>query len=168
MPPSRRLLRESPKKGELMAKSKFKARAFKKWLDILAKVCVKTRDNFTCQIGRPGCSGKMDMLDRNCQWCHIKSRSSNNTRWLPVNALTGCGHCHQWEHANPAEFGVWFKRKYLDDYKFLNRPRPTKTWREDDFRFVEAELLQFARELKVDPMAVPETYRKRFIKASEE
>ena len=94
-----------------MAK-KFQARPFKRWLDALAREIVKTRDDRTCQIGRPGCYGTMLPKDKNCQWCHIKSRNTNDLRWDAINALTGCGHCHQWAHANPDSFGVWFAEKY--------------------------------------------------------
>lgn len=158
-----------------MAKRKFSKRAFKKWLDTLAKVCVKTRDDFTCQIRRPedhtgACSGKMEPLDKNCQWCHIKSRNSNNLRWVLLNGLCGCGHCHQWAHANPVPFGVWFAENYKVRFDYINLQRKNYTWREEDFREVERYLLLKAIDLEVDVMNIPDrgrNYRKRFKKAIE-
>jgi len=150
-----------------MAKRKFKAKPFKNWLDILAKVCVKTDANFTCEIRREGCAGRMMPLDKNCQWCHIKSRSSNTYRWLRTNALCGCGHCHQWAHANPDAFGAWFAEEHLGDYLFLNFPMHPYTWREDDFKKEERRLLLYAAELNVDPLNVPVSYRTRFMRAME-
>jgi len=155
-----------------MAKRKFYKKAFRKWLDTLAKVVVKNRDDFTCRINHDGeCSGKMEPLDNDCQWCHIKSRKSNNTRWLIPNAICGCGHCHSWAHDNPNEFGVWFANKYphLDEY--LNIPRESHSWREDDYRLIESQLLRKAIDLDVDYMTVPDRgrgYRKRFIKRIKE
>jgi len=146
-------------------KRKFSKRAFKSWLDTLAKICVKTRDDFTCQIQHDGCSGTMVPLDNNCQWCHIISRSSNIFRWDLLDALCGCGQCHSWAHANPTAFGVWFADKYPYRYRCLNLPRKNFTWREDDFRQVEVYLLNKAIDLKVDILNIPDRgrgYRRRF------
>lgn len=154
-----------------LKRRKFSKRAFKDWLDTLAKVCVKTRDDFTCQIQYDAsCSGTMQPLDHNCQWCHIKSRNSNNLRWDLLNALCGCGRCHQWAHANPNQFGVWFKEKYYYRDGYINLPRASKVWREDDFREVESFLLQKAIDLEVDSLTIPERngYRKRFEKKIKE
>lgn len=146
-------------------KKKFNTKAFKKWLDVLCKVVVKTRDGFACQMRHDEkCSGTMVPLDFNCQWCHIKSRKSNNTRWDLLNAVTGCGHCHSWGHDNPNEFGVWFAMAFPARNHYLSIPKELKTWREDDFKEVEAFLLIKTIDLKVDPMNVPAAYRIRFIR----
>lgn len=138
-----------------MAKRKFSKRAYKKWLDCLAAVVVKTDDSFTCQIRMaPTCAGAMHPLDLNCQWCHIKSRNSNNLRWDIWNALTGCGACHKWAHDNPNEFGVWFADNYTQRNEYLNEIRATKVWKEDDFRQVEKDLLQEALDIEVDYMSM--------------
>lgn len=151
-----------------MAKRKFHKRAFREWLDTLAKVVVKNRDDFTCQIKHDSeCSGTMEPLDNNCQWVHIKSRKSNNTRWNLFNAICGCGHCHAWAHDNPNEFGVWFATKYPELDKYLNMPRDSHTWRESNYKLVECQLLRKAIDLEVDFMTVPDRsrgYRDRFRK----
>lgn len=151
-----------------MAKRKFHKRAFREWLDTLAKVVVKTRDDFTCQIQHDNeCSGTMKPLDYDCQWLHIKSRKSNNLRWNLFNAMCGCGHCHGWAHDNPIAFGVWFTTKYPELYKYLNMPRETHTWRENDYKLIERQLLRKAIDLDVDFLTVPDRgrgYRDRFRK----
>ena len=147
-----------------MATRKFSKKAFKKWLDCLAAIVVKTDDNYTCQIRMsPDCAGAMLPLDRNCQWCHIKSRSSNNLRWDTWNAITGCGACHKWAHDNPNEFGVWFAKNYRHRNENLNEPRFTKTWKEDDFKQVEHDLLKEALDVEVDYMSMMPSwgYRER-------
>lgn len=149
---------------------KFSKREFKKWLDVLAAVVVKTRDGFQCQIVHdPACAGIMNPGDRNCQCCHIISRKSNNTRWDLLNLITGCGHCHEWAHRNPHEFGLWFGEKYPHRIGYLNGlEKQNRTWKEKDFRFWEAFLLQKAVELNVDYLNIPERYRKRFKRRTEE
>ena len=154
-----------------MAKRKFSKKAFKKWLDCLAAVVIKTDDNFTCQIRMSkDCAGVMQSLDFNCQWCHLISRSSNNLRWDTWNALTGCGACHQWAHANPTAFGVWFADNYPQRYEYLNEVRITKTWKEDDFKEVERKLLQQAVDVEVDYMSMMPSwgYRERLKRKLEE
>ena len=147
--------------------AKFKPRPFKRWLDHLCSVVVKTRDGFTCQIQRPGCAGQMPPGDHNCQWCHIISRTANKTRWDLINALTGCGHCHQWAHANPVEFGLWFYDKYPYREEHLHNIAtlvPNKTWRQADFEEVEKALLEKVVDLEVDPLSINKTYRAKFIR----
>jgi hypothetical protein len=162
---------------------KFRKKFFKLWLDQLCKVCVKTRDDFTCQIQqcqggkdpitgkfRPGCAGKMTFRDYNCQWCHVKSRSSNNLRWDLLNSICGCGHCHHWAHANPNEFGIWLANKFpaRNDYINDRAKEPRKTWREEDFREIERMLLQKCIDLEVSLECFSKKPRKRFIKRLEE
>ena len=153
-----------------MAKT-FSRKAFREWLDILAKVCVKTRDNFTCQIQRPedhtgACAGRMQPLDYNCQWCHIISRNSYNWRWSLLNALCGCGHCHNWAHANPVPFGIWFAEKYPIRNVLLNIPLRNVTWRKSDFEDMERRLVEMAIILNVDILHIPDKgnthYQSRF------
>jgi len=149
-----------------MSRKRFSKKAFRDWLDTLAKVCVKTRDGFTCQIQHDSeCAGTMESLDNNCQWCHIKSKKSYNLRWDFLNILCGCGHCHAWGHSNPNEFGVWFAKKYPWRDEYINMPRANKVWREPDFKEVESFLLGKAIDLEVDVLSIPDRargYRKRF------
>ena len=153
-----------------MAKRKFSKKAMVRWLDILAKVCVKTRDGFVCEINITecdhikcgGCSGRMEPLSYDCQWCHIKSARRYHSRWKLYNALCGCAHCHRWAHDNPTEFGQWFAAIYPDRAKILAEPRELRTWREEDFRLVEHNLLVLALELNVNALHFPKQYRKKF------
>lgn len=154
-----------------MAKKKFKAKPFKDWLDHLAAVVVKTRDDFTCQIGHTpydkrsnGCAGTMSPGDFNCQCCHIESRNENKTRWDLLNLVTGCGNCHAWAHAHPARFGVWFIQRFPHRDAHINEMlfQPNKTWRQADFEEVEIFLLRKARDLNVDCITVNTRYRVKF------
>lgn len=141
-----------------MAKRKFSKKAFKGWLDCIAKLTCKTDDNFTCQIRlSDNCSGVMMPLDYNCQWCHIKSKKSYNVRWLAENAITGCGSCHTYAHDNPDEFIRWFEKTYPHRIKVINVwfSMPSKTWRESDFKAMEKELLVEAKLVGVDYINAP-------------
>ncbi len=136
-----------------MAKRKFSKKAFKIWLDNIAKLICKTDDNFTCQIQlSDNCAGQMMPLDFNCQWCHIKSKKSYNVRWLFEDAITGCGSCHAYAHDNPDEFILWFTKTYPHRLKIIDEAmrRPSKTWYESDFRAMETELLLEAKRIGVD------------------
>ncbi len=150
---------------------KFKAKPFKNWLDTLAKVVVKARDDYTCQK----CPTPVVITNPyDCQWAHVYSRNSNIIRWDLLNALTLCGHCHQWGHSCPVEFGVWFAETYPARQAYLIEPIPdwsgqvkprrqhNTNWKEDDFKRIEAYLLQKAVDFDVDYMRVPTSYRARF------
>ncbi len=141
-----------------MAKRKFSRKAFRGWLDCIAKLTCKTDDSFTCQMQlSDNCSGTMMALDFDCQWCHIKSKKSYNLRWLAENAITGCGSCHAYAHDNPDEFIRWFTEKYphriaiIDKYNRM----PSRTWRQLDFEILEKELLQDALAVGVDYLNAP-------------
>ncbi len=146
-------------------------KAWKEWLDFLAKIIVKTRDDFQCQIVHsPACAGTMEPLDFNCQWVHIKSKRSNKMRWILLNAVCGCGSCHAWAHDNPDEFGKWFAAKYPHREKWINKinKEPNKTWRDEDYKKVELYLLEKAIDLNVDYINIPKRYRDRFKRMTEE
>lgn len=132
---------------------KFSKKAFREWLDCIAKVTCKTDDNFTCQMRlSENCAGAMLPLDKNCQWCHIKSKESYKVRWLPENAITGCGQCHAYAHDNPDEFIRWFKKAYPHRTEIIEsaKNQPNKIWRESDFLEMEKVLLQEALAVGVD------------------
>ena len=152
-----------------MAKKGFDRKSFRKWLDILAKVVVKARDNHTCQIHiDDACAGAMPPGDNNCQWCHITGRNNNNLRWDLLNALTGCGHCHRWAHDNPVQFGRWLETTYPHIATYISMPvhNVHRTWKEDDYLEIERRLLEKAVELDVDFMWVPTSsgYREKFVR----
>jgi len=142
-----------------MAKRKFSKKAFKIWLDCIAKITCKTDDNFTCQMHlSENCAGAMMPFDNNCQWCHIKSKQSYKMRWLAENAVTGCGQCHAYAHSNPDEFIKWFEKTYPHRSRIINKHNqyPSRTWRESDFLAMEVELLKEAKSVGVDYMNVTE------------
>jgi len=146
-------------------KKKFAVKEFRRWLDALAALVVKTRDDFTCRIHIDAeCAGTMPAGDFNCQWAHLKSRSSNNLRWDIINALTACGRCHQWAHANPTAFGVWLKEKYPHIWDYVNMPRDNKTWRQEDYLEIETMLLGKCRDLNVDPLNIAVYWRKKLMR----
>lgn len=156
-----------------MAKRKFSKKAFKLWLDCIAKITCKTDDNFTCQIRlSKDCAGAMMPLDCNCQWCHIKRKKSYNVRWLAENAITGCGQCHNYAHDNPDEFIKWFIKNYPHRLIKIEEAmqKPSKTWHEADFRDMERELLLEAKRVDVDYMNMTKwhDYRLRLKRKLEE
>lgn len=56
---------------------------------------VRERDNWTCQsCGLIDPNGQMTGKSMIMDCSHVKSRSSNNTRWYPDNALCICKSCH--------------------------------------------------------------------------
>ena len=143
---------------------KFSKRAFRSWLDALAAFVVKERDQRTCQK----CGLVMMPFDENCQWAHIKSRTENAWRWDILNALTLCGHCHQWAHANPAQWGVWLHehRPALYVHIYEGEPRPSRPWKQWDYLQIEVGLLEKCRDLETDPlhMTTWHNYQSRLIK----
>jgi len=135
---------------------KFKKKPFRKWLDALCSVVVKTRDLWRCQrCGKP-------VRGRQAQWCHINSRSSNAVRWHLSNSLLMCASCHGDAHARPSEFHEWFSDKYparKDDISQM--ARQLFTWKEEDYRRTEKYLLSYARGYNVDYTDISKQYQKR-------
>ena len=149
-----------------MAKRRFAKKEFKLWLDHIAKLTCKTDDNFTCQMQlSENCAGSMLPFDNNCQWCHIKSKQSYKVRWLAENAITGCGQCHAYAHSNPDDFARWFEENYPHRARIIleANSKPSRIWREDDFRAMEKELLVEAKRVGVDDINMTEWhgYRER-------
>jgi hypothetical protein len=141
--------------------SKFKPKPFKKWLDALARLCCKTRDDWTCQHTDCGrvVSGKL------CNAHHIKCRKHNYLRWDLINLLTLCATCHRVKFHDGPEGAVWFEKTYPARYNHILSKSPNiGTWREDDFLEVEEYLLQKCVDLDVDPFRMSEANSKRLIK----
>lgn len=139
--------------------AKFNKKAFRAWLDALCATVVKVRDRWTCQK----CGKNLKADPYNCHWCHIKSRSSNSVRWQLPNCETLCGTCHQFAHANPDVAWDWLFEMFPNRKELLNKlASDVKTWRQDDFEFIETYLLGKAKDFKVKPEHLPEKYRKRF------
>ena len=139
-----------------------------KWLDCLAAACVKTRDNYTCQINiSPECLGVMQPLMFDCQWCHIKSKKFYEWRWDLLDAICGCSKCHAAWH-NDGRLGKWFTKKYPIRSKYLDGVpmfRHIGTWKDDDLEEIEDYLLHKAIDFNVDPMSINTSYRGKFTNA---
>ena len=155
-----------------MAKKKFKATPFKKWLDELARVIVKTRDGWTCQINQPGCAGGMVPGDENCDWHHIIPRSECGLalRWSPLNSLTSCRNCHTWVTEHKELTDVWFASKYpVRDMIIRERHiRPIRTWHREDYERVEDVLIRAAIRGNVDYLNIKPEHRAKFKRKVEE
>ncbi len=72
--------------------------------------CVKAAYDYTCEVC--GIQGRMETS-------HIHSRANRNIRWCKDNAIPKCHTCHRWWHQNPTESGIWFRKKYGDNYADL-------------------------------------------------
>ena len=141
-----------------MRRKRFAKKAFRVWLDYLARNLTKIRDDYTCQK-----CGLKSANAKNIQWCHIKSRKSNNLRWLPENNITLCGHCHSWGHDNPDEFIHWFEGKYPAWAELIGvvHRTATKVWREPDYRDVEYRLLIQLKHYSINTARLPDSSGKR-------
>jgi len=143
----------------LAGKKKFKAKAFKAWLDDLCKTVVKVRDNHRCQRCHTKVSGY------NCQWSHVYSRKWNETRWDLDNSKVLCGTCHTWWGACPSESGVWFAELFPERQERLEEKRREYTphpWKEDDFLAVEKVLMEAAIELDITYDQLPKNSQSKF------
>ena len=139
--------------------AEFHKKPFRNWLDALARLVVKERDGWACcKCGRP-------VQGQNCHWAHVIGRTPNRTRWEPLNALCLCSECHGFFDLHPVDFGIWFNAKYPARklYQDWIDGMPLKTWREDDYKRIEAFLLRKCRDLYVDPYKIEEKYRKRLV-----
>jgi len=98
-------------------KSKLKLKCEK-----LAKEIVKLRDNYTCQY----CGAKVE--GGNCHASHVipvsyGHRFAYDTRNMKVL----CMHCHlHWWHKNPIDASAWYKKKFPDNYKYLEKRKKEK------------------------------------------
>ena len=150
-----------------MAK-KFARKAFILWLDALARLCVFTRDEFTCQMQLvDDCYGSSfpTPQDRHCS--HIITRQHYNTRWDLVNLTTGCSRCHGATHQD-SRLGCWFKDKYPQRDEYLTWAKAqtvVSSWKEWDFKKKEGYLLEKCVDLEVDPANMAnEQFRIRLIR----
>ena len=145
--------------------AKFKARAFKKWLDTLAKTIAKERDDWTCQF--KDC-GKV-VAGHDCHGHHIKTCKYNYLAFDLLNLITLCSHHHTTMFHESIEGGIWFDKTYPARHEhILTKPREIGTWKEHDFMAVQDYLVAKAIDLNVDPYRIKnETYRNRLIKLME-
>ena len=98
-------------------KQKTERTKLKEELDELTKQLVRIRDNWTCQR----CGKKVTEQNAHCS--HVIPKSKGNAlRWDLSNLKLLCFHCHiNFWHKNPIEAYKWFKNKFPDRYKYLDK-----------------------------------------------
>ena len=80
-----------------------------------AKLCVKERDNYTCQYSGKECSGS------DCHASHVLNVGTHKNMELdPTNmkVLSSYYHLHWW-HKDVLHATEWFKEKFPDRYHYL-------------------------------------------------
>lgn len=154
-----------------MAKKKFKASPFKKWLHHIAGVAIKTRDDFTCQWqASPDCLGGMVPLDIGCHPHHVVCRDYNIVAWDPLNLICLCSACHALAEKQSLVFNRWFEAKYPNRADHIAKMllMPPKTWRQSDFEQEEIDLLEYCIDINVDYLTVNTKHRKRYYRKIQE
>jgi hypothetical protein len=139
--------------------AKFKAKPFKDWLDSLARVLVKERDEWTCQYE------DCPKTCRGVDWHHIRYRTLNHLRWDLLNGISLCSSCHREWHQG-AKMQVWFEKKYPARFKHIySKPRIEGTWKEQDFLDMQEYLIQKCIDFNIDPYKIGnKAHRNRLIK----
>lgn len=138
---------------------KFKVKPFKDYLDDMARVACKARDDYTCQKCHKTVSGH----DAHCH--HIRTRNYNHLRWDLVNLITLCSGDHDWV-GEGAMGGVWVKDTFPWRYDYVySKPRHKGTWKEADFREIEDYLIGKLVDFEAEPS---EKYLVRFNKRRKE
>tara|TARA_R100001086_G_C11825645_1_gene255258 strand:- start:1092 stop:1520 length:429 start_codon:yes stop_codon:yes gene_type:complete len=105
-----------------------------------AKLCVKLRDNYTCQYSGQECSGA------NCHASHVLNVGSHKNMQLdPTNmkVLTSYYHLHWW-HKDVLHATNWFKYKFPKRYYYLMEMSALK------FKIPTPTLADLHRETKSD------------------
>jgi hypothetical protein len=144
-----------------MAKKKFKAKPFKLWLDSLARLLVKTRDEWCCQYEH--CEGPIGVME----WHHVRYRTLNHLRWEIDNGITFCSSCHRKWHNGPM-LQVWFEDTFPNRFiRIYTKPPLIGTWKEQDFLDVQDELVGLCIEYEVDPSRLSGSNGKRLVKLME-
>ena len=95
-----------------------------KTLDDAARAVVFKRDGWRCTLcGTP----------YGLQWSHLRSRRYKTTCWLPQNAMTHCGGCHEFKwHQPPPGFDpfAWHRERFpgylelVDSLLLFKGPKP--------------------------------------------
>lgn len=90
-------------------------RALTKKLEVLVKLYVKLRDDYTCQR----CGKKLEGV--NCHASHVIPVSrSGYLRCEPMNMKVLCYHDHMnWWHKHPIEAGAWFTDTFPERWEYL-------------------------------------------------
>ena len=83
----------------------------------IAKVLAKERDNYICQ--RCGRSKKQGYQ---IHASHLKSEGTHRSMSADLdNIMAKCAQCHMWWHENPTDSDKWFREKYPDLAKTLDK-----------------------------------------------
>lgn len=109
-------------------KVKLKRTKLIKQLDKLVKDWVKRRDENICQYCGVYCEGS------NCHASHVIPVShGQHLRFDPLNlkVLDYHHHLNFW-HKNPVEAGEWFKKKFPERWKYLEKEKQVMTKLTDD------------------------------------
>ena len=82
-----------------------------------AKLCVKLRDNYTCQ------HCKKEVTGNNCHASHVLNVGSHKNMEIdPTNMKVLCLRCHlKWWHLDILPATEWFKGEFPDRYDYLMR-----------------------------------------------
>lgn len=68
---------------------------------------------------------------------HVIGRRNLALRWDILNLLCLCRGCHQWGHANPEKFILWFSAKFPERWLYLEAVRNNLArWRQDDYELM--------------------------------
>ena len=102
------------KKRKKSLKTKLKIKAI-----TLAKLRAKERDGYICQKCDKEVSG------RNCHGSHVIPVSQDGRLACDIlNIKAMCTHCHMfWWHKDPLAAQPWFKSKFPDRWKYLQKER---------------------------------------------
>jgi len=100
-----------------MRKKKTERKKIKDKLEKAVKLFVKERDNYICQR----CGKKVEGV--NCHASHVIPVSRDGRMAFdPENLKVLCYHDHiNWWHKAPLESGDWFRKKFPDRLKNLER-----------------------------------------------
>lgn len=105
-------------------------------LDEVCRKYIKRRDNHTCQ----NCGRRWGVY---ADWSHVVPKSAGNRlRWDPLNSKVLCRDCHREWHDKPDGM-EWFKVKFPDRYRYLERERV-----KGPKQFKDYELLEMVEEYK--------------------
>jgi len=115
-----------------------------------AKLCVKLRDNYTCQYTGQEVQGS------NCHASHVLNEGTHKNMELdPTNmkVLSSYSHLHWW-HKDVLHATEWFKDKFPDRYEYLMRMAKLK------FKIPTATLVELHDATKADGSDYGQEYYK--------
>ena len=115
------------------------------------------------------CGDITRLIDRVCQKCgapgpglhssHVKSKGKySNLRFDLLNLIALCYKCHlHWWHKEPTESGKWFKKKFPERLKYLEKHKSlTEGIKTDDLPDILKDRRQKLKELQNEIFLTPE------------